>query len=61
MILQIKANGDKYEFNYSSNRTNFENLGGIVSGAILSTDVAGGFTGALLGLYSTTSNDAVPE
>jgi len=59
--LQIKANGDKYEFNYSSNGTDFENLGGIVSGAILSTDVAGGFTGAMLGLYATSSNDAVAK
>ena len=60
-MLQIKANGDKYEFNYSSNGTNFENLGGMISGDILSTDVAGGFTGALLGLYATSANDAQPK
>ncbi|WP_179004557.1 glycoside hydrolase family 43 protein [Winogradskyella forsetii] len=59
--LQIKANGDKYEFKYSSNGTDFENLGGIISGAILSTDVAGGFTGAMLGLYATSANDALPK
>jgi len=61
LMLQIKANGDKYEFNYSSNGTNFENLGGMISGDILSTDVAGGFTGALLGLYATSANDAQPK
>ena len=49
------------EFSYSTNRTDFEILGGTVSGDILSTDVAGGFTGCLLGLYATSANDAVPE
>jgi xylan 1,4-beta-xylosidase len=61
ITLQIKANGDKYDFNYSTNGTDFVNVGGTVSGDILSTDVAGGFTGALLGLYATTANDAVPQ
>jgi xylan 1,4-beta-xylosidase len=59
--LQVKANGDSYEFSYSTNGTDFENLGGAVSGDILSTNVAGGFTGALLGLYATTTNDAQPK
>lgn len=61
LMLQIKANGDKYEFNYSTNGSEFKNLGGELSGAILSTDVAGGFTGAMLGLYATSSNDALPK
>ena len=30
-------------------------------GDILSTDVAGGFTGSLIGLYTTSDNDAVVE
>jgi alpha-N-arabinofuranosidase len=59
--LQIKANGDQYEFAYSTDGANFKTLGGIVSGDILSTDVAGGFTGCLLGLYATTSNDIIPN
>jgi xylan 1,4-beta-xylosidase len=59
--LQMKANGDDYEFAYSTNGTDFVNVGGKVSGDILSTDVAGGFTGCLLGLYATTNNDARPE
>jgi xylan 1,4-beta-xylosidase len=60
MQLQMKANGDNYEFGYSTNGTDFVNVGGTVSGDILSTDVAGGFTGCLLGLYATSSNDARP-
>lgn len=59
--LQIIANGDDYEFNYATNGDDFKNLGGAVSGDILSTNVAGGFTGCLLGLYATSANDAVPE
>jgi len=59
--LKVSAQGDKYEFSYSTNGTDFETLGGTVSGDILSTDVAGGFTGCLLGLYATSGNDAVPE
>ncbi len=59
--LMVSAKGDDYEFSYSSNGTDFVNVGGIVPGDILSTDVAGGFTGCLLGLYATCANDAVPE
>ncbi|MET3535741.1 glycoside hydrolase family 43 protein [Chryseobacterium limigenitum] len=58
--LQVVAEGDDYQFNYSLDGNNFINLGGKVSGDILSTDVAGGFTGSLIGLYSTSSNDIQP-
>ncbi|MDO1511663.1 glycoside hydrolase family 43 protein [Maribacter confluentis] len=59
--LKIVANGDKYEFQFALNGADFKTLGGTVSGDILSTDVAGGFTGCLLGLYATTANDASPK
>lgn len=55
--LQVKVQGDEYSFNYSINEKNFQNFGGTVSGDILSTDVAGGFTGCLIGLYATSAND----
>lgn len=55
--LQVKATGDSYEFSFALNNSDFENLGGAVSGDILSTNVAGGFTGALVGLYATSAND----
>lgn len=57
--LQVSAIGDDYVFSYSTNGTDFVNVGGNVSGDILSTDVAGGFTGCLLGLYATSANDAL--
>lgn len=55
--LQVVANGDEYQFNYSLDGKDFKNLGRKVSGDILSTDVAGGFTGSLIGLYATSSSD----
>jgi alpha-N-arabinofuranosidase len=58
--LKVGANGDKYEFAYAESNAQFKNLGGTVSGDILSTDVAGGFTGALIGLYATQVNDIRP-
>ena len=59
--LRVEANGDQYAFSYALNGGNFVALGQPVSGDILSTNVAGGFTGTLLGLYTTSANDALPE
>ncbi|MCH7402037.1 glycoside hydrolase family 43 protein [Belliella kenyensis] len=59
LTLQVKANGDEYEFGYAVAGGEIQNLGGKVSGDILSTNVAGGFTGNMIGLYATTSNDAI--
>lgn len=58
--LQVSAQGDDYSFNYALDNGSFKNLGGVVSGDILSTNVAGGFTGALIGLYASTGNDIHP-
>ncbi|MGE8511508.1 MAG: glycoside hydrolase family 43 protein [Chryseobacterium culicis] len=59
--LQVVADKDEHSFNYSVDGKSYKNLGGSVSGDILSTDIAGGFTGSLIGLYSTSSNDIVPN
>lgn len=56
----IASRNDEYSFNYSVDGMNFHNIGGPVSGDILSTNVAGGFTGALIGLYATSGNDIQP-
>lgn len=55
--FQIDADNNNYRFNYSVNNGEFRNLGGTVSGDILSTNIAGGFTGSLIGLYATSVND----
>jgi alpha-N-arabinofuranosidase len=59
--LQVQAVGDNYDFSYSANGTDFVKLGETASGDILSTNVAGGFTGCLIGLYATSANDALPK
>jgi len=59
--LEISAQGDQYEFKYAIGDRELKRLGNKVSGDILSTDVAGGFTGCLLGLYATSANDITPE
>jgi alpha-N-arabinofuranosidase len=59
--LKISAEGNEYQFSYAINNSDFKTVGGTVSGDILSTDVAGGFTGAMLGLYATADNDIVLE
>jgi alpha-N-arabinofuranosidase len=57
--LRVEALGDEYSFSYAYNDLDYTNLGGTVSGDILSTDVAGGFTGAMIGLYATSANDII--
>lgn len=57
--LKVAAQGDAYTFSYSTDGQQFNALGATVSGDILSTDVAGGFTGALIGLYATSANDVL--
>ena len=49
--------GNNYTFSYATGKDEFKNLGDTVSGDILSTNVAGGFTGAMIGLYATSGND----
>lgn len=58
--FRIEAKGNDYRFNYALDGVNFKNLGGTNSGDILSTDIAGGFTGSLIGLYATSGNDIKP-
>lgn len=58
--LRVTADQDNYQFSYSTDQQTFNNVGGTVSGDILSTNLAGGFTGSLIGLYATSGNDAKP-
>ncbi|MDO4163855.1 MAG: glycoside hydrolase family 43 protein [Bacteroides sp.] len=58
--LQVEAKGNDYRFSYAIDGGAYTNVGGTVSGDILSTNVAGGFTGSLIGLYATIANDIRP-
>ncbi|MFD2828218.1 glycoside hydrolase family 43 protein [Leeuwenhoekiella polynyae] len=60
--ISLKVEGDNadYKFSYVIDGDTYKNLGGTVSGDILSTNVAGGFTGAMVGLYATSGNSIEP-
>ena len=55
ITLYVDGMDNDYKFNYSVGGE-VMNLGGTVSGDILSTNIAGGFTGAMIGLYTTKGN-----
>ncbi|WP_196938049.1 glycoside hydrolase family 43 protein [Sphingobacterium pedocola] len=55
--LKVTADGDNYQFSYGISNGPYNNLGSMMSGDILSTDIAGGFTGAMIGLYATSASD----
>jgi xylan 1,4-beta-xylosidase len=56
VALKITANGDKYQCQYALNDRKWKQIGNVLDGKFLSTKVAGGFIGALFGLYATSSN-----
>jgi xylan 1,4-beta-xylosidase len=52
VYLKIQARGDKYDFFYSLRRGEWTLLKGDADGTVLSTKVAGGFVGTMLGMYA---------
>lgn len=55
--LQVEAQGEDFRFSYSTDGHVYHNVGGKVDGAFLSTTVAGGFVGNVVGLYATSGNN----
>jgi xylan 1,4-beta-xylosidase len=55
--LKVQAVGDRIQFSYATKEQAFKNVGSTVAADILTTNVAGGFTGNLIGLYATAAND----
>ena len=53
--LRIRSDGDNYWFDYSVDGKNYQTLTS-VSCTLLSTEVLGGFTGAVIGLYAVENN-----
>lgn len=51
--LRIVARGDQLQFFHCEGQRMFQKIGPDLSADILTTDVAGGFTGNLIGLYAT--------
>ena len=58
--LRIEAQGARYRFSYAAVRGDWHMLGGDQDGTILSTDIAGGFVGAVLGPYASTAPGPEP-
>lgn len=57
LYLKVEAHGQDYSFYYSENPTEYKTLIENVDGRILSTDVAGGFVGAEMGLYASSNGE----
>ncbi|MCI3918839.1 glycoside hydrolase family 43 protein [Paenibacillus sp. TRM 82003] len=55
LYLKVEAYGQAYSFYYGESPTDYKALIEEVDGRILSTDVAGGFVGTVLGLYATSN------
>ena len=58
--LRVDAKGRAYRFDYKTSKAGWRNLGGDQDGAVLSTSQASGFTGVLLGLFTTSLNAPKP-
>lgn len=55
LYLKVEADGQDYSFYYGESLENCRVLIENVDGRILSTDVAGGFVGAEMGLYASSN------
>jgi xylan 1,4-beta-xylosidase len=54
ILFKVNAMNDQYDFQYALTTGKWEKLGGSQDGKFLSTETAGGFVGALFGIYATS-------
>jgi xylan 1,4-beta-xylosidase len=55
VMLRIKAEGDKYSFQYATSTNQWTTLKDNLDARFLSTETAGGFIGCVFGMYATSS------
>jgi alpha-N-arabinofuranosidase len=55
IYLKVEALGQAYQFHLAEQADQWRALGESVDGRVLSTEVAGGFTGAYLGMYASSN------
>ena len=55
LYLRIRARGARYDFEYATVEGQWKPLARGVDGTLLSTSVAGGFTGAVFGLHAASA------
>ncbi|MNN70239.1 hypothetical protein D3C81_1860790 [compost metagenome] len=53
VYLKVEALGQSYSFYYATRPEAWETLLAGADGTLLSTDVAGGFTASIMGMYAT--------
>ena len=56
-ILTVAAQGQEYSFHYGTENDQLTAVGEKVDGRILSTQAAGGFTGAYIGMYGSSNGE----
>jgi len=61
LFLRITARGGRYEFSYAERADAWRVLARDVDGTILSTHVAGGFVGTVIGMYAYAAPPAPPN
>jgi alpha-N-arabinofuranosidase len=57
LFLKVEAYGQDYNFYYATEPENWQTLTENVDGRILSTDVAGGFVGTYIGMYTSSNGE----
>jgi len=55
LYMKVEAEGQDYSFYYGKTMDDFRLLASHVDGRILSTDIAGGFVGAYIGMYASSN------
>jgi xylan 1,4-beta-xylosidase len=57
IYFKVEAHRQAYQFYLAEQSENWQPFGSPVDGRILSTPVAGGFTGAYLGIYASSNGE----
>ncbi|MFC0473301.1 hypothetical protein ACFFHM_23055 [Halalkalibacter kiskunsagensis] len=57
LFLKVEVYGQDYNFYYATEPENWQTLTENVDGRILSTDIAGGFVGTYIGMYTSSNGE----
>jgi alpha-N-arabinofuranosidase len=58
VYLQVRAKGQDYQFYVADHPDQWQAFGNPIDGRVLSTEVAGGFTGAYMGMYASSNGNS---
>jgi alpha-N-arabinofuranosidase len=57
LSLKFEVNGSQLQALYATKNSDYRTLGAAQDATVLSTAYAGGFTGAVVGLYASSTNE----